>query len=224
MNILSVSPLPKTPLYAPTVTPIPYSPYQRNISAFVNKSKMGKDAVGYTVNLYWLANNVPVNSPELLNRYPTSVYAGFSGMTYASSVMATDRVFLSTGKRNMPVQGNTINLGNGIMGKVFHIPAKNGSLEDAVIEWREGRWNMQVHHYNSQVPLVSLAREMVAYLHTAFLPAPDSRGAINVASEGPAYTYTKVAWTKGNNLYQVFNNVNAIDALKMAVSMRLYTK
>ena len=114
MNILSVSPLPKTPLYAPTVTPIPYSPYQRNISAF--------------------------------------------------------------------------------------------------------------HHYNSQVPLVSLAREMVAYLHTAFLPAPDSRGAINVASEGPAYTYTKVAWTKGNNLYQVFNNVNAIDALKMAVSMRLYTK
>lgn len=224
MNILLVPPLPKTPLYAPTVVPIPSSPNRHDISAFAYKSKAGKDLIGYLVNLYWLPTKVPVNSPELLNRYPTSVYAGFGGSIFPHSTIVNQVRFQVAGNATLQGHGNAVDLGNDIMGRIYRFPAEQGGHPANVIEWQEGRWDIQVHHYNSQTPLVSLAKQMVAYLHTHFLPAPDNVGAINVSSEGPQYTYTKIAWNKGDNVYQVFDRINPLEALKIAVSMRLFTK
>ncbi len=224
MNILLVPPHPLTPLYAPTIAPIPSSPNRRDISAFAYKSKVGKDVIGYSVNLYWLPTKVPVNNPELLNRYPTSVYAGFGGSVFPHSTIVNQVRSIVAGNATLQGHGNAVDLGNDIVGRIYRFPAEQGGHPENIIEWQEGRWNIQVLHYNAQTPLVFLARQMVAYLHTHFLPAPDNAGAIQVSSEGPQYTHTKIAWNKDDIVYQVFDRVNPLEALKIAVSMRLFVK
>ncbi|MHB1684566.1 MAG: hypothetical protein ACYCYO_17360 [Bacilli bacterium] len=195
---------PPVPLLAPTVLAVP------NQTAFISARTVA-DRDHYGIGIYALPSPVPVNSAKLNNLYQ-SEYASFGGMGFESPIWAQRSV-----RAPLPLVGvqRAINLGNGIQGVVYQ------SKGSTVIVWREGRWTIELGDYFTPAPNVNLARQMVAYLHTHFLPVPDAKGVI-MARLHPGGNSSFVEWTHGKTEYDVASYQSPLLALEMAVSMRPY--
>ncbi len=195
---------PPVPLLAPTFLAVP------NQTAAISARTVA-DRDHYGIGIYALPSPVPVNSAKLNNLYQ-SEYASFGGMGFESPLWAQRSV-----RAPLPLVGTqrAVNLGTGIQGVVYQ------SRGSAVIVWREGRWTIELGDYFTPAPNVNLARQMVAFLHTHFLPAPDVKGVI-MARLDPGGNSSFVEWTRGKTVYDVASYQSPMLALEMAVSMRPY--
>jgi hypothetical protein len=111
--------------------------------------------------------------------------------------------------------GPNLNLGNGISAQ------EAGSLGSLYLTWTEDYWTILI--YEASNDAISQAKQMVAYLHTHMLPAPQNKGVIAVAqssnpSTGIKQTNTTIAWQVGTKVYEVQQTGNPINSLQAAVN------
>ncbi|MGX7150942.1 hypothetical protein [Enterococcus ureasiticus] len=109
--------------------------------------------------------------------------------------------------------GRKIDLGYGITGY------QQGAAGSSFLTWQEGNWSMVVRASNIGGEVAEpLAKESVAYLETAMLPAPQNVGQISLtASISDSYQNNSVVWQKGTTVYTI-QHFDALQALKMTVS------
>lgn len=109
--------------------------------------------------------------------------------------------------------GSQIDLGYGITGY------QQGAAGSSFLSWQEGNWRMVVRASNIGGEVAEpLAKEAVAYLETAMLPAPQNVGQISLtASISDSYQNNSVVWQKGTIVYTI-QHFDALQALKMTVS------
>ena len=90
-------------------------------------------------------------------------------------------------------------------------------------EWQEGRWTILTQFWGkANTPVgVKVAKNMVAFLHTHMLPAPQNKGIIVAAqpsiSSSVDYVSNTIAWQVGNHVYELKETGNPVTALKNVV-------
>ncbi|TYS15004.1 hypothetical protein FZC78_17065 [Rossellomorea vietnamensis] len=99
-----------------------------------------------------------------------------------------------------------------------------GAAGHQYISWNEGRWLIQMdfptdpqYAYDPYPEGVDFAKEVVEYLETHYLPAPEDRGmiSINGFAEHPQ---TDIQWQKGKTVYEINNeNGKPFEAIDRAV-------
>ncbi|WP_430606602.1 hypothetical protein IGJ55_002581 [Enterococcus sp. AZ170] len=109
--------------------------------------------------------------------------------------------------------GSKIDLGYGITGY------QQGAAGSSYLSWQEGNWSLVVRASNIGGEVAEpLAKEAVAYLETAMLPAPQNIGQISLtASTSDSYQNNSIVWQKGLIVYTI-QHFDALQALKMTVS------
>ncbi|RIW33238.1 hypothetical protein D3H55_11300 [Bacillus salacetis] len=104
------------------------------------------------------------------------------------------------------VEQTNTDLGHSIQALV------EGATGHQYISWNEGRWLIQMdfptdsqYAYEPYPEGVELAKEVVEYLESHYLPAPEDRGmiSINGFSDSPE---TVIQWQKGKSVYEITNN------------------
>ncbi|WP_368655050.1 hypothetical protein AB4Y30_08510 [Ornithinibacillus sp. 4-3] len=116
------------------------------------------------------------------------------------------------------VEQTNIELGYGIKA------LSEGATGHQYISWNEGKWMIRVNaptdpeyatgnYENGE----ELARTVVDYLETNYLPAPDQRGVIDINDFGD-HPETVIRWQQGNSVYEIDESTdNPINALQIAV-------
>lgn len=156
------------------------------------------------------ASTTQGNNPISTKSYSTSTEAA----SYIASLEAAQSAFSG----NAP----TLNLGNGITAKV------DAGMGHAGYQWHEGNWTMEILFYTENRGVKQVAENMVSYLHTHMLPAPNTHGAIVVRSANANTTSfkptTTIAWQEGNKVYQLKKSGNPVQALATAVNQNTAPK
>lgn len=131
--------------------------------------------------------------------------------SYASVSQATNAIdAIQQGFGQIYPSGPNLNLGNGISAE------QDGALGSLYLKWTEGRWTILAHLASSGA--VTQAKQMVSYLHTHMLPAPQNKGVISVTqSPQTLYTRTTVAWQVGTKVYEIQQTGDPVTALKTVV-------
>ena len=134
--------------------------------------------------------------------------ASFEKKTYGSNEEAAAAV-----NQIIDNGGNPIDLGYGIKGY------QQGAAGSTFLSWQEGNWSLVVRASNIGGEVAEpLAKDAVAYLETAMLPAPQNIGQISLtASISDSYQNNSVVWQKGTIVYTI-QHMDALQALKMTVS------
>lgn len=109
--------------------------------------------------------------------------------------------------------GTKVDLGSGITGY------QQGAAGSSYLSWKEGNWNLVVRASNveGQEPQ-TLAKQVVAYLEKAALPAPKDSGQITLDLNNTGAKANQVVWQEGSVVYTVTHQ-DPMSALEMAVSM-----
>ncbi|MBO0424001.1 hypothetical protein [Enterococcus plantarum] len=163
------------------------------------------DQGNFRVLYYAEANAIAVNDLAVNELQPI---ASFEKKSYGSEAAAAAAV-----NQIIDNGGNPIDLGYGIKGY------QQGAAGSTFLSWQEGNWSMVVRASNIGGEVAEpLAKEAVAYLETAMLPAPRNVGQISLtASVSDSYQNNSVVWQKGTIVYTI-QHFDAVQALKMAVS------
>ncbi|QSO45570.1 hypothetical protein [Alicyclobacillus mengziensis] len=207
------------PLLAPTVptyAPTPYGTLRR-MDAQVSASP-----TSYNVYLQWANKTLPLNSPALKqppNTGLAAVIGGFGAKVYSTPQVAEAQ--LKVPQRGIDpayVQPPTnepatpVDLGHGILGTLYK------SQFDPIVQWHEGEWTIQVTDTKAQYD-IQVAKKLVAYFNTALLPETKGVFGVNVAGDGD---HTSAQWVFGDVVYTCSDYHSALQAAKMAASMRAY--
>ncbi|PZL73308.1 hypothetical protein CI088_09065 [Enterococcus plantarum] len=163
------------------------------------------DQGNFRVLYYAEANAIAVNDLAVNELQPI---ASFEKKSYGSDAEAAAAV-----NQIIDNGGNPIDLGYGIKGY------QQGAAGSTFLSWQEGNWSMVVRASNIGGEVGEpLAKEAVAYLETAMLPAPRNVGQISLtASVSDSYQNNSVVWQKGTIVYTI-QHFDAVQALKMTVS------
>lgn len=109
-----------------------------------------------------------------------------------------------------------MNLGLGITAK------EDAGLGHQGFQWHEGNWTIEVLYYTENTGAKQVAENMVSYLHTHMLPAPNNHGVIVVNStDANTATFkpkTIIAWQEGTTVHELQQTGNPIEALQMVVN------
>ena len=138
--------------------------------------------------------------------------------SYSTAAEAANQIASIQGGNGVGAGSPTVNLGNGIVAK------ESAAMGQARYVWQEGNWTIQIRFYtrNSNATVKQVAQNMVAYLHTHMLPAPNRRGVIVVESTNPNTTSfqpkTTIAWQEGTKVNELQQTGNPIQALQMVVN------
>ncbi|MFD1675766.1 hypothetical protein [Alicyclobacillus fodiniaquatilis] len=106
-----------------------------------------------------------------------------------------------------------------------YVTNDNGS---AGIHWSEGRWQISVTAYNTEVVPTPVADKVAKYLDAHFMPVPETHAAIyiDIDTNKSQNMAVNVLWQENSNLYQVNttqSTASPVDtALGMAISMKPY--
>lgn len=147
---------------------------------------------------------------------PTTTPSNVVVHSYASASQATAAIdAIQQGFGQVYPSGPNVNLGNGISAE------EAGAVGSLYLRWTEGRWTILANLASSDA--LPQAKQMVSYLHTHMLPAPQNKGVIGVAqsynSSSPTInTITTVAWQVGTKVYEIQQTGNPISALQAAVN------
>jgi hypothetical protein len=154
-----------------------------------------------------------VNSISNINQSNSTIRKQtFSNATKASNSITTieqtiDQTFPS---------GTQVNLGLGIK-TIF----SEGEGHYKYI-WYEGRWTVIFVGWGDTNKGTQVAKNMVSYLHTHYLPAPDQKGVIMVlqpsSSKTPLITQNTISRQVGNKVYTLKQTGNPIKALQTVVN------
>ena len=188
----------------------------------------------YRVDLYASSRAVPLNSSPLV---VGSQVASFSGWQEASARAAAG-VFQTVSQYRPAlwahVAGQPTALTAGITAALHQVPGQPASptvpqvLPQAVLTWQEGRWRIAVaDQVKGSMSPAATADAVASYLHTHFLPVPQSAGAISVVLSGTVSAtavQTNVTWQESTRVYSTVtlgtgSQPRVRAALVMAVSM-----
>lgn len=156
--------------------------------------------------LYYAENQaISVNDIALNDLQPIAL---FEKQTYSSADEAANKV-----AQVIDTSGNPIDLGYGITGH------QQGAAGSSYLSWQEGNWSLVVRASNIEGEVGEpLAKEVVAYLETAMLPAPQNVGQISLAAGiSDFYQSNSVVWQQGATVYTI-QHFDPLQAVKMAVS------
>lgn len=161
------------------------------------------------------ATNAKSNAPNTSNNSPTTP-SGVAVHSYASVSQATAAIdAIQQGFGQFYPSGPNVNLGNGISAQ------QAGATGTLSLKWTEGHWTI-LTNLSSQTA-IQTAQQMVSYLHTHMLPAPQGKGVITViqstsSSSSSVTPNTTVAWQVGTKVYEIQQTGNPINALQTAVN------
>lgn len=165
-----------------------------------------KDMDNYRILYYAEKEAIGVNDPQLDEKKPIAAFEKKTYATHGEAALAVNQIVDDGGKE--------VDLGHQITGH------QQGAAGSSYISWREGNWMLAVQASNveGEKPL-PLAKDAVAYLEEASLPAPDQDGQINLVVTGSDYESNRVTWQEGRVVYTI-QHQEAMAALKMAVSVQ----
>ncbi|MDT2986168.1 hypothetical protein ACQUEP_04720 [Enterococcus casseliflavus] len=153
---------------------------------------------------YGLDQQLSLNDKALNEETPL---AAFQSKEYQSADEAAAAVNVTADDG-----GQAVDLGYGITGHM------QGAAGSSYLSWQEGNWSLTVRAVNQeeQDP-VPVAKEVVAYLEDAMLPAPEV-GQITIDMGKNDHTATTVVWQQ-EKILRTVQHQEARSALEMAVSM-----
>ncbi|EOL49418.1 hypothetical protein [Enterococcus caccae] len=165
------------------------------------------DQANFRILYYAEANPIEVNDLAVNDLQPIS---SFEKKTYDTNEAAASAV-----NQLIDNGGEPIDLGYGITGH------QQGAAGSSYLSWQEGNWRLVVRASNIGGEVAEpLAKEAVAYLEKAMLPAPQNVGQISLtASVSDNYQTNSVVWQEGAIVYTI-QHFDALQALKMAVSTK----
>jgi hypothetical protein len=112
--------------------------------------------------------------------------------------------------------GTQVNLGLGIK-TIFSEGAGHYKYT-----WYEGRWTVIFVGWGDTTKGTQVAKKMVAYLHTHYLPAPEQKGVIMMiqpsSSKTPIVMQNTISRQVGNKVYTLKQTGNPIKALQTVVN------
>ncbi|MBO1299359.1 MULTISPECIES: hypothetical protein [unclassified Enterococcus] len=179
---------------------IPTASAHLNIAATMTKQ-------GFSVLYYQSEQALPLNDASLNQAEPIASYLYQDGFASSQETLNTIQPFtIDTG-------GRQVDLGYNIVGY------QQGAAGSSILEWQEGNWRLRIRASNieGQDP-VPLAKQIVTYLESARLPAPEKVGTIEINMTDGTSQNTRIIWQKPTTVYTITNQ-DSMNALKMAVSM-----
>lgn len=197
---------------------VTYPVYKKNDS-FANPTGTPV-TITYTWNGSTLVPNKPYPKQFQSSTTSSSSAASNSQVTessYSSPSEAANAVInVEDGLGQMHSSNPPLNLGFGIKAD------QNGSLGTYTINWTDGNWTMIVTGPSSS-PETQVAKQVVTYLHTHKLPAPQKKGAIFIhqpgsSSNAAADWHSTIAWQEGNNVYQLKQDGKPLHALQIVLN------
>lgn len=161
------------------------------------------------------SNNTTSSTQNTQNNTSPTTPSDVAVHSYASVSQATAAIdAIQQGFGQFYPSGPNVSLGNGISAE------QAGSTGSLSLKWTEGRWTVLTRLLTPTA--MQTAQQMVSYLHTHMLPAPQEQGIITViqstSSSGSTTTKTTVAWQVGSKFYQIQQTGNPINALQAAVN------
>lgn len=135
-----------------------------------------------------------------------------STKSYSTSTEAANQITSIQGGK---ISGTPINLGHGITAEV------SGAMGHARYEWQEGNWTIEIRFLTMSTGVKQAAENMVSYLHTHMLPAPNNHGVIIVNNTDTNKTFnptTTIAWQEGNKVNELQQTGNPVQALQAVVN------
>ncbi|MGY0693873.1 hypothetical protein ACW2QC_13980 [Virgibacillus sp. FSP13] len=142
--------------------------------------------------------------------------ATFSGTLYTSAKVAKNNLNGFINGKAVPENNATeIDLGHGIKGY------GEGAAGHAYFSWEEGNWIMSISSLTKdQMNNPDIARLMVDFLETHYLPAPKDTGIVHVDyPSGGNSVNVDIRWQENNMVYQLKTSKIPLDALKMTTSV-----
>ncbi len=139
-------------------------------------------------------------------------YSPISTKSYATAAEAANQIASIQGGA---LSGAPVDLGYGITAM------ESAGMGHARYEWQEGNWAIEVRYYTMNTGVKQVAENIVAYLHTHMLPAPNNHGVIIVNSTDTSTTFhpqTTIAWQEGTKVNELQQSGNPIQALETVVN------
>lgn len=163
------------------------------------------EQANFRILYYAEDHSIAVNDIALNELQPIALFEKKSFDSTETAVAEVNQI-IDTG-------GNKVDLGYGITGY------QQGAAGSSYLSWQEGNWGMVVRASNIEgEDAQPLAKEIVTYLETAMLPAPQNVGQISLSTgEENNYQINSVSWQNGSVVYKI-QHFDAIQAVKMAVS------
>ncbi|STD25477.1 hypothetical protein [Enterococcus mundtii] len=179
---------------------IPVGSSNLNIAATMTKQ-------GFSVLYYQSEQALPLNDALLNQAEPIASYLYQDDFASSQETLNTIQPFtVDTG-------GRQVDLGYNIVGY------QQGAAGSSILEWQEGNWRLRIRASNidGQNP-VPLAKQIVTYLESARLPAPEKVGTIEINMTDGTNQNTRIIWQQPTTVYTITNQ-DSMNALKMAVYM-----
>ncbi|MFD1676781.1 LppP/LprE family lipoprotein [Alicyclobacillus fodiniaquatilis] len=189
-------------------------PVYKNNDSFANPT-----GAPVTITYTWNGSKLVPNKP-----YPKQFQSDtttnqdrnpISKKSYSTTAEAANQIAsLQAAKTAFSGGPPTLNLGHGITAKT------DAGMGHAGYQWHEGNWTIEILFYTENSGVKQVAENMVSYLHTHMLPAPNKHGAIVVKSEDTNTTFkpkTTIAWQEGSTVYELQQTGNPIQALETVV-------
>lgn len=169
--------------------------------------------ITYTWNGSKLVPDKPYPKQFQPNNTATRGHNAIATTSYATSAEAANQIANLQGG---DISGAPVDLGHGITG------LESAGMGHARYEWREGNWTIEIRYYTRNTGVKQVAEDMVSYLHTHMLPAPNNHGVIVVNSTDANTTSfdpkTIIAWQEGTKVNQMQQTGNPIQALEVVVN------
>jgi hypothetical protein len=182
-----------------------------HLSASIEEDKTDS----YQVTFYQTNEMVPVNDPSLTPDGSAPVVAVFKAHNKTAADIDQELFPPMSVDEEIPAE-MAIDLGHGIKGMA------EGAAGHKYLSWKEGNWILQIRSVTEdQMDDQAIARQMVDYLETHYLPAPHDDGRIKVHyRQGGNEVENDIYWEDGERLYELQTQKVPLEALEMAVSTR----
>jgi hypothetical protein len=178
-----------------------------NLSASIEEDKTDS----YQVTFYQTNEAVPVNDPSLTPDGDAPVIAVFKA--HIRTAADNDQeLFPPMSVDDIPAE-MAVDLGHGIKGMA------EGAAGHKYLSWKEGNWILQISSVTEdQMDDQAIARQMVDYLETHYLPAPKDDGRIKVQyRQGGNQVENDIYWEDGEKIYELETRELPLKALEMTV-------
>jgi hypothetical protein len=137
---------------------------------------------------------------------------GYSATKFSNSDRASSGLKQFTIKIPSSAVSESVNMGYGIQGKWFSY------AHTTTMQWNEGTWICQIVG-GSKGQELQESHKIVAYLDKHLLP---ERPGVLVVMQAGDGNHTEIHWAIGNVMYSASNYHQAMNAIKLAMSMRMY--
>lgn len=159
--------------------------------------------------IYW------IRGPLVRTLSQASTLSLFREHTYPSFAEASGAVTIGKEVRAYGTDiSPTVNLGSGITARVI------GDAGSYKYQWQEGRWTIVAHVLASDDTVDKMLKEVVSYLHTHMLPAPNKKGTIiiSLVSSATPELQTTITWEEGIKVYKLQETGDPIKTLAAVVN------